>query len=118
AVVWRDWSSVVFCSSRRRHTRFARDWSSDVCSSDLSWGRRRETVLGPRSGKQVYWYPNYNKAFVMRETDWRFWGLVVLGIGVALDRKGVVEGRRVGRAGGAVPRRKRRGTAMSGTACV
>src|SRR5690606_41211027 len=28
-----------FFSSRRRHTRFSRDWSSDVCSSDLapSW---------------------------------------------------------------------------------
>src|SRR5690606_40827236 len=25
-----------FFSSRRRHTRFSRDWSSDVCSSDLS----------------------------------------------------------------------------------
>src|SRR5690606_39332496 len=24
--------------SRRRHTRFSRDWSSDVCSSDLSIG--------------------------------------------------------------------------------
>src|SRR3712207_9495887 len=23
------------CSSRRRHTRYWRDWSSDVCSSDL-----------------------------------------------------------------------------------
>src|SRR6266508_2447145 len=30
--------SVLFCfffSSRRRHTRWPRDWSSDVCSSDL-----------------------------------------------------------------------------------
>src|SRR5690606_15777357 len=28
-----------FClSSRRRHTRFSRDWSSDVCSSDLHAG--------------------------------------------------------------------------------
>src|SRR5207302_4561275 len=28
--------SEEFCfSSRRRHTRFSRDWSSDVCSSDL-----------------------------------------------------------------------------------
>src|SRR5690606_40287540 len=27
---------VFFCSSRRRHTRFSRDWSSDVCSSDLT----------------------------------------------------------------------------------
>src|SRR5690606_18550733 len=25
----------LFFSSRRRHTRFSRDWSSDVCSSDL-----------------------------------------------------------------------------------
>src|SRR5690606_39756766 len=25
-----------FFSSRRRHTIFSRDWSSDVCSSDLS----------------------------------------------------------------------------------
>src|SRR5258707_4480450 len=28
-----------FFSSRRRHTRYWRDWSSDVCSSDL--GRKR-----------------------------------------------------------------------------
>src|SRR5690606_39685607 len=31
-------SMLIFCfffSSRRRHTRFSRDWSSDVCSSDL-----------------------------------------------------------------------------------
>src|SRR5256884_6348267 len=32
--------SVVgfFFSSRRRHTRCSRDWSSDVCSSDLGVG--------------------------------------------------------------------------------
>src|SRR5256884_4259366 len=31
------WVRVVFFffSSRRRHTRCSRDWSSDVCSSDL-----------------------------------------------------------------------------------
>src|SRR3712207_8114943 len=27
---------MFFFSSRRRHTRYWRDWSSDVCSSDLS----------------------------------------------------------------------------------
>src|SRR3712207_8764750 len=35
-----------FFSSRRRHTRYWRDWSSDVCSSDLRdlrWGRVDET---------------------------------------------------------------------------
>src|SRR5699024_9872986 len=29
---------LVFLSSRRRHTRSKRDWSSDVCSSDLEGG--------------------------------------------------------------------------------
>src|SRR5256885_5463208 len=29
-------SDVFFFSSRRRHTRLQGDWSSDVCSSDLS----------------------------------------------------------------------------------
>src|SRR5947209_19892347 len=27
---------IFFFSSRRRHTRYWRDWSSDVCSSDLT----------------------------------------------------------------------------------
>src|SRR2546430_10829043 len=30
---------VFFFSSRRRHTRFDCDWSSDVCSSDLKAAR-------------------------------------------------------------------------------
>src|SRR5260370_26268562 len=30
-----SWSMFFFFSSRRRHTRFKCDWSSDVCSSDL-----------------------------------------------------------------------------------
>src|SRR3712207_7535889 len=41
--VWRlsgvkkgDIKEFFFFSSRRRHTRYWRDWSSDVCSSDLS----------------------------------------------------------------------------------
>src|SRR5438445_7112263 len=29
---------IFFFSSRRRHTRYWRDWSSDVCSSDLICG--------------------------------------------------------------------------------
>src|SRR3712207_8995546 len=28
---------MFFFSNRRRHTRYWRDWSSDVCSSDLSF---------------------------------------------------------------------------------
>src|SRR5690606_40104390 len=34
-------------SSRRRHTRLSRDWSSDVCSSDLVKGR---TAVGALVG--------------------------------------------------------------------
>src|SRR2546429_169576 len=29
-----SFSDIFFFSSRRRHTRCSRDWSSDVCSSD------------------------------------------------------------------------------------
>src|SRR5258707_4529791 len=62
--------SVFFFSSRRRHTRYWRDWSSDVCSSDLSnpeSSRRGNlygmigmaiavlaTVLGPQVTKAGY----------------------------------------------------------------
>src|SRR3712207_6025159 len=36
-----------FFSSRRRHTRYWRDWSSDVCSSDLTaWSWRSALSLG------------------------------------------------------------------------
>src|SRR2546430_6220573 len=44
-----------FFSSRRRHTRFDCDWSSDVCSSDLALGRM------PRSPELPYeWYNTPN----------------------------------------------------------
>src|SRR5699024_11340503 len=35
---------VFFFSSRRRHTRSKRDWSSDVCSSDLKKGLKDEKI--------------------------------------------------------------------------
>src|SRR5438874_4751616 len=39
-----------FFSSRRRHTRSLRDWSSDVCSSDLEPRRRHAQRARPPSG--------------------------------------------------------------------
>src|SRR5690606_41210318 len=39
-----------FFSSRRRHTRFSRDWSSDVCSSDL--GERAACTRGGVARRQ------------------------------------------------------------------
>src|SRR5699024_11825127 len=38
-LLWRSYAvlcCLFFFSSRRRHTRSKRDWSSDVCSSDLN----------------------------------------------------------------------------------
>src|SRR5699024_11547188 len=42
---------MFFFSSRRRHTRSKRDWSSDVCSSDLASTveEARDRVLALRS---------------------------------------------------------------------
>src|SRR5690606_40504604 len=38
-------------SSRRRHTRFSRDWSSDVCSSDLlECNTRLQVATGVAAG--------------------------------------------------------------------
>src|SRR5699024_11476757 len=41
---------LFFFSSRRRHTRSKRDWSSDVCSSDLDLGRGGEVGCPRREG--------------------------------------------------------------------
>src|SRR5699024_12024357 len=38
--------SLFFFSSRRRHTRSKRDWSSDVCSSDLGKFSRLQISQG------------------------------------------------------------------------
>src|SRR2546427_104016 len=40
---------MFFFSSRRRHTRFDCDWSSDVCSSDLDVALFDKTVGNPQS---------------------------------------------------------------------
>src|SRR5690606_33318935 len=36
---------IFILSSRRRHTKFSRDWSSDVCSSDLSFWSGNEPIV-------------------------------------------------------------------------
>src|SRR2546430_13205964 len=63
-----------FFSSRRRHTRFDCDWSSDVCSSDLfqmkatDWG----TVIGRaglRLGYKSVGVMGLQNAFVLRSEE-------------------------------------------------
>src|SRR5256884_1299247 len=47
--------SSFFFSSRRRHTRCSRDWSSDVCSSDLARMKvmRQQVTLKTRVGRKT-----------------------------------------------------------------
>src|SRR5438132_10429313 len=40
-VLYYDYYFIFFFSSRRRHTRSLCDWSSDVCSSDLTLSMSR-----------------------------------------------------------------------------
>src|SRR5437762_57756 len=44
-----------FFSSRRRHTRYIGDWSSDVCSSDLTWTGWRVGNLRP-TFEPILWF--------------------------------------------------------------
>src|SRR5690625_6694345 len=52
--------ALLFFSSRSRHTRWPREWSSDVCSSDLHSGTKRNISykIIKESG------PSHNKTFV------------------------------------------------------
>src|SRR5690349_24752798 len=75
---------VFFFSSRRRHTRSLRDWSSDVCSSDLlsadaarGGGTRQRTPWG-RAGTRQHWSTSSRRATPPRA-----------------DRKSVVEGKHI-----------------------
>src|SRR5256886_11991430 len=45
-----------FFSSRRRHTRFDCDWSSDVCSSDLASGYRVVYTASTPSTSEIFLY--------------------------------------------------------------
>src|SRR3712207_1361390 len=63
-----------FFSSRRRHTRYWRDWSSDVCSSDLSCYtiKDRDTFVDFCVGPHVP-ATNKLKAFKLLSTSNAYW---------------------------------------------
>src|SRR5690606_40271079 len=84
---------LFFFSSRRRHTRFSRDWSSDVCSSDFLF----ETLVSSGDAVVVE-KPTYDRTLLnlrRRGADLRPVELEGDGIDVAaLERS---EERRVGK---------------------
>src|SRR5690606_39761696 len=60
-----------FFSSRRRHTRFSRDWSSDVCSSDLPPEILRTDFL--MSSPENSSWPSTPRTHCSSSFGWRHW---------------------------------------------
>src|SRR5690625_5656421 len=93
---------VFFFSSRRRHTRWPRDWSSDVCSSDLgkSWNVNNfKDKLNPSEKgdnsvvivPELYEYTINYYRYDDKAMDWDMW---IFGDGLEGKRS---EERRVGK---------------------
>src|SRR5690625_6579934 len=60
----------LFFSSRRRHTRWPRDWSSDVCSSDLDILDVASEASGKTPGTDLReGVPTLPTLYAMRSTD-------------------------------------------------
>src|SRR2546430_13561745 len=72
-----------FFSSRRRHTRFDCDWSSDVCSSDLSrWNAHSvQRAEGPRLDFVVLrrHLPGEHRGQVLKENCGHSWAGLEIG---------------------------------------
>src|SRR2546429_3277374 len=58
-----------FFSSRRRHTRCSRDWSSDVCSSDLVTREYRGADFFVRDAGRLFATPLFVVLLVVEITD-------------------------------------------------
>src|SRR5260370_18939556 len=84
-----------FFSSRRRHTRFKCDWSSDVCSSDL---------LPPHSA--TFGGTGATNVVVVSATQ--ITATTAARAAGAVDRKSVVEGKRVDLGGRRIIKKKKK----------
>src|SRR5699024_11649747 len=94
-----------FFSSRRRHTRSKRDWSSDVCSSDLVAAERLLVGQGTRLRHALQRVDGLRGAehhVVAVEVPVDAGALAARGVGGLLQQGQAVrsEERRVGRGGG------------------
>src|SRR5690606_39739916 len=73
-----------------RHTRFSRDWSSDVCSSDLDIGKARDR---PRPAEDLRLQPVAARALLQETVDQELHQMNAVARGIA------PRGERLGRAG-------------------
>src|SRR2546429_2973218 len=101
-----------FFSSRRRHTRCSRDWSSDVCSSDLHRARRREQRVrrvAPGAVRDGAGDARVEVAVLLREVGTeRQVDVHGAGLDAREDRKSGVEGKRVDLGGRRIIKKKKR----------
>src|SRR5947209_18891188 len=81
---------IFFFTSRRRHTRYWRDWSSDVCSSDLI----RHTEVVPLQQRQDDIVNKVRTKFNLEIS--------------ILDRKSVVSGKSVDLGGRRIIKKKKK----------
>src|SRR6266700_5854310 len=68
-----------FFSSRRRHTRFSRDWSSDVCSSDLLGDEGSGFWIGQEALRAGFWAKDRGITTRLLIEIGAFWGTGSLG---------------------------------------
>src|SRR5690625_7260216 len=81
---------IFFFSSRRRHTRWPRDWSSDVCSSDLALAATQlNPVFGIGFGQPRQQGSRYRS--VNEQGFHGVAGAVAMGLGVNRNGKGLVK---------------------------
>src|SRR2546426_3022194 len=83
-----------FFSSRRRHTRLQGDWSSDVCSSDLSMGKNTSGRVKRETGNVIDSSPRFPYPVARFPTNRHFVGGQGLFVSQRYDRS---EERRVGK---------------------
>src|SRR5690625_8054504 len=91
-----------FFSSRRRHTRWPRDWSSDVCSSDLdiflinslfyciichSDPFSQEFIISLTAGKYELWLSSLTYLFIKERSEERRVGKECISRVAAADGK-------------------------------
>src|SRR2546429_3107848 len=82
---------VFFFSSRRRHTRCSRDWSSDVCSSDLVEGDLLQQEVKPELTRR-FGYSSPMAVPTLEKIT------LNMGIGEAKQNTQMLEAAKIGRA--------------------
>src|SRR5690554_7274546 len=85
---------MFFFSSRRRHTRCGRDWSSDVCSSDLEDFIAEQFEIMQeeldKAGYVQYEISNFGKPDTFAIHNSNYWlGIPYLGIGPRSEERRV-----------------------------